>query len=156
MSIRLYFVLEGATAHRAPFEGMSCSRLLAANSRRLYNCPVATPRTCKLGGPRTEKRAPDPLVTLYSRPVGPAKVGFFADVNAAIGVFSTPATLRQALLKNVDVVAQIKDAIELPQGAKFLLLRWGYDLSATASGSVALGPTTSVNFSASGETKGYF
>src|SRR5215468_7620265 len=36
--------------------------------------------------------------------VGPAKVGFSADVNAALGVFSTPANLKQALVKNVDLV----------------------------------------------------
>jgi hypothetical protein len=88
--------------------------------------------------------------------VGPAKVGFSADVNAALGIYSTPGNLRAELLKNAALVSQISDAITLPQGPKLLLLRWGYDLSGTASGSVALGPATNVNFSASGETKGYF
>jgi len=88
--------------------------------------------------------------------VGPAKLGFSADVNAALGIYSTLGNLRAELLKNAGLVSQISDAITLPQGQKLLLLRWGYDLSSSASGSMALGPATNVNFSASGETKGYF
>src|SRR6202040_284928 len=88
--------------------------------------------------------------------VGPAKVGFSADVNAALGIYSTPGNLRAELLKNAGLVSQISDAITLPQGQKLLLLRWGYDLSGTASESVALAPAANVSFSASGETKGYF
>jgi hypothetical protein len=88
--------------------------------------------------------------------VGPAKVGFSADVNAALGVYSTPGNARAELLKNAGLVSQISDAIALPQGDRLLLLRWGYDLSGTASGSLALAPAANVSFSASGETKGYF
>jgi hypothetical protein len=72
--------------------------------------------------------------------IGPAKVGFPADVNAAIGVYSTPANLRTEMLKDAGLVSQIADAITLPQGQKLLLLRWGFDLSGTAPGSVAWGP----------------
>src|SRR5215472_8398976 len=80
--------------------------------------------------------------------VGPAKLGFSADVNAALGIYSTLGNLRAELLKNAGLVSQISDAITLPQGQKLLLLRWGYDLSSSASGSMALGPATNVNFSA--------
>jgi hypothetical protein len=88
--------------------------------------------------------------------VGKEKVEFSADVNAALGIYSTPGSLRAALLKNAGLVSQIAEAIRLPEGRKLLLLRWGYDLSGTMSGSVALGPATNVSFSATGETKGYF
>lgn len=43
--------------------------------------------------------------------VGPAKVGFSADVNAALGVFSSPASLRSAGLQNAKLVSQISDAL---------------------------------------------
>ena len=87
---------------------------------------------------------------------GPAQVGFSADVNAALGVFSTPANLKQALVKNGDLVSQIGDNIDLPKGDKLLMLRWGYDISGTAAGSVALGPSANFSFSAGADTKGYF
>jgi hypothetical protein len=90
--------------------------------------------------------------------VGPAKVGFSADVNAALGVFSSPASLRTAVLQNANLVSQIADALTFSgaPGAKFLLLRWGYDISGTAAGTVALGPAANLNFSADAGSKGYF
>ena len=71
--------------------------------------------------------------------VGPAKVGFTADINAAIGVFSTPAGARDAVLKNADLVSQIAGTLHFSgaDGSKFLMLRWGYDIGGTATGSVA-------------------
>jgi len=82
--------------------------------------------------------------------VGPAKVGFSADANAALGVFSSPASLRTAALQNANLVSQIADALTFSgtPGAKFLLLRWGYDISGTAAGTVALGPAANLSFSA--------
>jgi hypothetical protein len=90
--------------------------------------------------------------------VGPAKVGFSADVNAALGVYSTPATVRQAALKNADLVSQVADALAFTgeAGDKFLLLRWGYDIEGTAAGSVALAPSANLSFSANAARKGYY
>src|SRR5262249_18513601 len=39
---------------------------------------------------------------------------------------------------------------------KFLMLRWDYDISATAAGSVALGPSASFSFDANAGRKGYY
>src|SRR4051812_21593137 len=88
--------------------------------------------------------------------LGPAKVAFKADADALIGIYSTPGRLRSALLSNSDLVEQLAEAITLPEADRLLLLRWRYDISGEASGAVALGPATSVNFAASGETSGYF
>jgi hypothetical protein len=57
--------------------------------------------------------------------VGPAKVGFSADVSAAVGIYSTPANLRKELLNNVGLVEQVADQIALPEGQRFLQLSLG-------------------------------
>jgi hypothetical protein len=90
--------------------------------------------------------------------VGPANVGFSADLNAAVGVFSAPGTVRDAVLKGADLVSQITDTLKFSAapGARFLMLRWGYDISATAAGSVALGPSASLGFSANADRKGFY
>ena len=90
--------------------------------------------------------------------IGPAKVGFSADVNAALGIFTTPGALRTALMKNADLVSQIGDGLDfpIPAGNSLLMLRWGYDISGTAAGSIALGPAASITPSITADTKGYF
>jgi hypothetical protein len=90
--------------------------------------------------------------------VGPANVGFSAAADAAIGVFSTPVPLRAALMDKADLVSQISDVLAFSADAnrKFLMLRWGYDISATAAGSVALGPSASFSFDANAGRKGYY
>jgi hypothetical protein len=90
--------------------------------------------------------------------VGPANVGFSAAADAAIGVFSSPADIRAALLDKADLVSQISDALDFSADGskKFLMLRWGYDISATAAGSVALGPSASLSFDANAGRKGYY
>jgi len=88
--------------------------------------------------------------------VGPAHVGFSADANASLAVLTSAGALRAALLKDPSVIAQIGDNIVLPSGDRFLMLRWGYDLAAAASGSVAMAPGANLTFSASGDTRGYF
>ena len=88
--------------------------------------------------------------------LGAAKVGFSADVNAAIGIYSTPAICRTALFNNAGLVSQVADQITMPAADRLLLLRWGYDISGTASGTVACAPAANVSFSGSAETKGYF
>jgi hypothetical protein len=90
--------------------------------------------------------------------VGPAKVGFSADANAALGVFATPASIRTAILKNADLVSQIADNLSFsgPADGQFLMLRWGYDISGTVAGSVALGPATNLSFNANAGRKGYY
>jgi hypothetical protein len=90
--------------------------------------------------------------------VGPAKVGFSADVHAAVGIFSTPGGVRDAVLQNVDLVSQIADTLAFsgPAGARFLMLRWDYDIAGTAAGSVALGPSANLAFSANADRKGYY
>ena len=90
--------------------------------------------------------------------VGPAKVGFSADVNAILGVFATPASVRAAVLKNADLVSQIADNLSFtaPDGDQFLLLRWGYDISGTAAGTVALAPAANLSFRANASRKGYY
>src|SRR5260370_39911716 len=54
--------------------------------------------------------------------VGEAKVGFSADVNGAIGIFTTPGTMRAALLKNEHLVSQVGDALSFPVSAGSALL----------------------------------
>jgi len=93
--------------------------------------------------------------------VGPANVGFSADLNAAVGVFSAPGTVRDAVIKGADLVSQITGTLAFsvlpgPTPTKFLMLRWGYDISATAVGSVALGPSASLGFSAKADRKGFY
>jgi hypothetical protein len=88
--------------------------------------------------------------------VGPASVGFSADANASLALFTTKGALRDGLLKEPSVISQIGDNLVLPDGDKFLMLRWGYDISGTASGAVALAAGTNLEFSASADTKGYF
>ena len=90
--------------------------------------------------------------------VGPAKVGFSADVNASVGIFSTPGSVRDAVLKNADLVSQIADTLAFfgAPGARFLMLRWGYDISGTAAGTLALGPSANLAFSANAGRKGYY
>src|SRR5947209_4284229 len=90
--------------------------------------------------------------------VGPANVSFSVDANAAVGVFSTPATVRRAALQNVNLVSEIADTLAFsgPPGAKFLALRWGYDIAGTAAGNVALGSSANLNFSANADRKGYY
>jgi len=90
--------------------------------------------------------------------VGPAKVGFSADVNAALGIFTTPGTLRAALLKEGDLVSDIAESLTfpVPPGDALLMLRWGYDISGTASGTVALAPGVSFAPSVNAGRKGYY
>jgi hypothetical protein len=97
--------------------------------------------------------APGKDVTL-----GPAKVGFSADVNAAIGAFSGPTTVREAVLKNADLVTQISDALVFSgdAGTRLLMLRWGYDIAGTAAGSIALAPSANLSFSTNLDRKGYY
>jgi hypothetical protein len=95
--------------------------------------------------------APDQKIAL-----GPLGVGFSADVNASLGLYTTAGALRAALLKAPSVISEIADHLLLPSGDKFLMLRWGYDIGATASGSVALGLGAALSVSASADTKGFF
>lgn len=90
--------------------------------------------------------------------IGPAKVGFSADVNAALGVFATPGPLREALLANSGLVSEVADALSFsgPAGTSFLMLRWGYDIAGTAAGSVAMGPSANLSLSANAGRKGYY
>ena len=90
--------------------------------------------------------------------VGEAKVGFSADVNAMIGVFATPGGARDAILKNADLVSQVADAIQFSceAGSKFIALRWGYDISGTVPGTVALAPAANLSFSANAGRKAYY
>jgi hypothetical protein len=90
--------------------------------------------------------------------VGPANVGFSADANAEIAIFSTPATVREAVIKDAGLVSEITDTLAFPGDAttRFLMLRWGYDISGTAAGSVALGPSANLSFSANANRKGYY
>jgi len=90
--------------------------------------------------------------------MGPAKVAFSADADAAIGIFSTPADVRQAVLRNADLLSQISDTLSFPAeaGTRFLMLRWGYDIAGTAAGNVALGPSANLSFSANAGRRGYY
>src|SRR5271165_972558 len=46
--------------------------------------------------------------------VGPAQVGFSADVNAALGIFTTPGAMRAALLNNAGLLSQVADSLTFP------------------------------------------
>src|ERR1700683_1309743 len=52
--------------------------------------------------------------------LGPAKVGFSADVDAALGIYSTPANCRAALLDNAGLVSQVADQITMPTSDRLL------------------------------------
>jgi hypothetical protein len=90
--------------------------------------------------------------------VGPAQVGFSADADAALGIFTTPGPLRAALLKRGDLVSQVGDALSFvaPPGSGLLMLRWGYDLSANVSGAMALSPAVTFTPSVNAGRKGYY
>lgn len=88
--------------------------------------------------------------------VGPAHVGFSADANASLALLTTAGALRAGLVRDPSVISQIGDHLTLPSGDRFLMLRWGYDLAAAASGSVAMAPGANLSFSANADTRGYF
>lgn len=90
--------------------------------------------------------------------MGPAKVAFSADADAAIGIFSTPAAVREAVLTNAGLLSQISDTLSFPGkvGTRLLMLRWGYNIAGTAAGDVALGPSANLSFSANAGRRGYY
>lgn len=90
---------------------------------------------------------------------GPAKVAFSAGANASIGIFTSPSSVRTAVLANAPLVADLADSLVFAgevASAKFLMLRWGYDLSANVSGEVALAPAVNLNFSGDAGSKGFY
>lgn len=90
---------------------------------------------------------------------GPAKVGFSADANASLGIFASPASVRTGVLDNAPLVADLADTVAFTgesAAAKFLLLRWGYDISANVSGAVALAPAANLTFSGDAGSKGFY
>ncbi|MCW5980252.1 MAG: hypothetical protein KIT09_19365 [Bryobacteraceae bacterium] len=70
---------------------------------------------------------------------GPARVSFRGKANAlaGLGIYSKPAAVREALGSGAEIAA----GLSLPEndGHRYLVLRWGYDVKASARGSMALG-----------------
>lgn len=82
------------------------------------------------------------------------KGGATASAFSGLGVYIDPENLLDAL-KLDDSIAP---GLELKNGedAIYMLLRWGYDLQASASGALALGGPGSVTFGAEGKREGIF
>ncbi|HKB64680.1 MAG TPA: hypothetical protein VKC61_02415 [Pyrinomonadaceae bacterium] len=76
-----------------------------------------------------------------------------ASTFAGLGVYTDPAKLLAALEVGDDIAPGMN--LENDPESLYLALRWGYDLSASAKGSIALGGP-SVTFSASGEREALY
>ena len=76
-----------------------------------------------------------------------------AGVKAGFGAYSKAS----ALLADLDPDDSILNGLGLPEAgvARYVALNWGYDIQASAKGSVALGFGTSVNFGADGQSNGF-
>lgn len=84
------------------------------------------------------------------------KVIFSAGASAAIGIYQNGANLVTSL-KTSGLQEQIIDGLTLPSDTNknFAVMRWGYNIGATASGSIALG-SGGVRFGADGKIAGLF
>lgn len=79
-----------------------------------------------------------------------------AHARSALAVYDNTATLLQDL--DPDPARKILDGLKLEGdgAAQFVLLDWGYDISASGKGSVALGGGANATFAADGSTGGLF
>lgn len=77
-----------------------------------------------------------------------SKVTFGASAAAKLGIFPLPAQLRDGIVEGGDLADSVEAALDFDTGstAPFLLLRLGYDVSAAATGAVALGAAGSLTF----------
>jgi len=85
-------------------------------------------------------------------------VTFSASAGTKLGLFAQPGELRDGIVDGGDLAESIESVLSFNSGSTepFLLFRWGYDLKATASGAVALGPAGTLNFSANAGRTGLY
>lgn len=81
---------------------------------------------------------------------GKGNVTFSASAGTKLGLFGQPGQLRDGIVDGGDLAESIESVLSFNSGSTepFLLFRWGYDLKATGSGAVALGPAGTLDFSA--------
>ena len=89
---------------------------------------------------------------------GTGTVGFAASAGAKLGIFGLPGQLRDGIIEGGDLAESIEPALNFDTGAAgpFLLLRFGYDVEGSASGSVALGAAGKLTFSANADRHGLY
>ncbi len=77
-------------------------------------------------------------------------VTFSASAATRLGLFAQPGELRDGIIDGGDLAESIESVLSFNSGSTepFMLFRWGYDLKATGSGAIALGPAATLNFSA--------
>ena len=82
----------------------------------------------------------------FSSATGKGSVSFQASADGFFeaGIYVDPADLRHDLSPESDIASGI--ALTAAPGSRFLMLRCGYDASASAKGAMALGTGASVNF----------
>jgi hypothetical protein len=87
-----------------------------------------------------------------------APITFSAGASAKIEILPTAASLVPEITTGLDLADQITPALSFPSAADshFAMLRWGYNLDAKGSGSVALGAGVSVGFAADAGRSGIF
>jgi hypothetical protein len=85
---------------------------------------------------------------------GKVKFQSQASVFGRYGLYTDP----KQLIKDLAIADDLSDGFSLPQddGFGFCVLRWGYDLQASAEGSLALAAPAKVTFGVDGSTEGVF
>lgn len=88
---------------------------------------------------------------------GKGNVAFDATAHGRIALIAGPAGVTEQMLRDVDLADQIEPALQFNSAkARYLVLRWGYSLSATGAGAVALAPLANLNFSVNAGRAGVF
>ena len=84
------------------------------------------------------------------------QMSFSADADSKLAIYPDVKSLQSALAQSVDFPKQVAvDTLSKPN-ARFALLRWSYDASANATGSIALAPGASAGLSSDGGRKALF
>ena len=79
---------------------------------------------------------------------GNGNVAFDATAHGRLALLASPAGVADQMLRDVDLADQVEPALQFNSAtASYLALRWGYSLSATGAGTVALAPSAHLNFS---------
>jgi len=73
---------------------------------------------------------------------------------AGIGIYKDPSALLTTLNPSEETAPALN--LSAPAGSSLYLLRWGFDLKASASGSIALGAGLSATFGVDGQKEGLF
>lgn len=81
-----------------------------------------------------------------------------AEAHTGLGVYSDPRRLLKALKFNTDLEETIENGLALNAEGNdlFVMLQWGYDLAASATGTLALGTLGAAKFTAKGDRAGVY